>query len=270
MSVRRVPSVLASLLAGLALTAAPLTLETGRLAVGDVAAFAKNGNGGGNGGGNGNGNGRGNGGGGSNASADSGNTPSGNAFGKSKATAATGEAQVDAPTAASASQKGPLHPSNLGRLNGFMHASPSALANASPNSAIGIVAQEYRAALEAYLGGASGETPPADETVDPALAAAAEVLARAANKPLSPEIVAAINGKLAAADPTNTELAALADPTSTENLEVAADIAAAAEAIQATETNQGLGAGLEEETAAAEGEAATGETIVFDETTQSP
>src|SRR3990172_610455 len=47
MSVRRVPSVLASLLAGLALTAAPLTLETGRLPAGDGAPLPQNRNRGG-------------------------------------------------------------------------------------------------------------------------------------------------------------------------------------------------------------------------------
>src|SRR5262249_47912961 len=89
---------------------------------------------------------------------------------------------------------------DLGRLNAFMHASSKALLSAAPGSAIGIIAVQYRDALSAYLGGTA--------TIDDAAA----ILAKAANKTLTPDIVAAINERLAAENPTDANFAKLTDP----------------------------------------------------------
>lgn len=84
--------------------------------------------------------------------------------------------------------------SGLGKLNGFMHASPNALAHASPKSAIGKVSIVYAGLLGNYLAPPAGTTPPT-------LAEVAAALAAAANKPLTAGIIAAINQKLLAANP---------------------------------------------------------------------
>jgi hypothetical protein len=126
----------------------------------------------------------------------------------------------------------PLHPSNLGRLNGFLHASPQALANASPNSAIGVLSKTYKDALSSYLG--IGDDPTITVTEDDLAA----ILAKAANKPLSPEQIDAINEKLATVD---SELADALEAQPDDSLsETLADLA---NDIQETESNQGLGNG---------------------------
>ncbi len=159
------------------------------------------------------------------------------------------------------SKDDPLHPSNLGRLNGFLHASPQALLNASANSAIGILSKTYAEALAGYL--AAGETTTTTTTTvtEDDLAA---ILAKAANKPLTGEQIIAINEKLMAVDP---ELAALGETTvtttdgtttTTNSLTdpaLADALAEEANAIQATEANQGLGSG---DDAADDGDAAAG------------
>jgi hypothetical protein len=90
---------------------------------------------------------------------------------------------------------------DLGKLNGFFHASDKALAHASPNSAIGKVAIVYAGLLEGYLMPPAGTTPPDLQEI-------AAALASAANKPLSAEIFAAVNARLAA---TNPDLASAID-----------------------------------------------------------
>lgn len=82
-----------------------------------------------------------------------------------------------------------------GKLNGFLHASPKALAHASPRSAIGKVSKIYAGLLNSYLNPAEGETPPTIDEV-------AKALADAANKPLTPDIIAAVNQKLLDTDTT--------------------------------------------------------------------
>jgi hypothetical protein len=82
--------------------------------------------------------------------------------------------------------------SAFGKLNGFMHASPKALAHASENSAIGKVAIVYAGLLQSYLSDPTSAT----------LLDLQGALADAANKPLSPEIIQAVNDKLATIDPT--------------------------------------------------------------------
>lgn len=142
----------------------------------------------------------------------------------------------------------PMHPSNLGRLNGFLNASPNALKNTAPNSAIGILSKTYADALAGYL--ATDDTTTTTTTVTEDDLAA--ILAKAANKPLTGEQIVAINEKLMEVDPELAEAAetTTTNPdgtTTTENAltdpELADDLAERANEIQASETNQGLGSG---------------------------
>ncbi len=157
------------------------------------------------------------------------------------------------------SKDDPMHPSNLGRLNGFLHASPQALANASPDSAIGILSKTYRDALAAYATSLA-PTDPATTTDTTTLTTddMAAILAKAANKPLSAEQIAAINDKLASANPD--DLADYAAMTDEEKDQLASDLADQANAIQDTETNQGLGSGDDaaDDGATDDGDAAAG------------
>lgn len=84
---------------------------------------------------------------------------------------------------------------SLGALNGFLHASPRALAHASAKSEIGKVAVVYGGLLQSYLSPAQGRTPPT-------LAQLAAALSAAANKPLSAATIQAVNAKLASVNPT--------------------------------------------------------------------
>ena len=145
-------------------TAAVLVLGT---ALAASPSLANNGKG--NGGGNGNGNGGGNGNGKGNVEHSEGIT----------ATASPGGIKANA----------------LGKLNGFMHASATALTHASPNSEIGKIAIVYAGLLENYLSPPLGVTPPTLQQLRAALVAAA-------NKPLSADIIAAIDAKLASVNPT--------------------------------------------------------------------
>ena len=83
---------------------------------------------------------------------------------------------------------------DLGALNGFFHASPKALAHASPKSEIGKV-EAYGNLLAGFLTPAAGTTPPT-------LAQLAAALKAAANKPLSVAIIEAVDAKLAATNPS--------------------------------------------------------------------
>jgi hypothetical protein len=92
---------------------------------------------------------------------------------------------------------------DLGALNGFFHASPKALAHASPKSEIGKVVA-YGNLLGSFLTPQKGATPPT-------LAQLAAALKAAANKPLSAAIIGAVNTKLAATNPSlSTAIAAYA------------------------------------------------------------
>lgn len=250
MHMSRLARFIPAMVLGMGLAAAPLGLSTGGLD--DQAAFAKNGGkggggkgggngGGGNAGGNGAGNGKGAAG---NAAANDAGPGTGGAMsaaadGPGKAFGKVGKdlATANMETADGMTTDG-VHASDLGRLNGFMNASPTALEHAAPNSAIGVVANAYREALSAYAGSA-GEVP--DEA---ALEAAAQAMALAANKEVTPEVVAAVNAHLAETYPDDPALAGFADPTSPESLAAAETIAALAEGYQAEETDQGLGAGF--------------------------
>ena len=130
----------------------------------------------------------------------------------------------------------PMHPSNLGRLNGFLNASSNALASASDNSAIGALSKTYRDLLGAYLSGDDGVS------IDDVAAA----MANAANKDVTPEQVEAVNERLAVENPQDPNLAGLGNPTNDPDVEaqndaLAAEISDRANEIQAEENNQGLG-----------------------------
>ncbi len=130
-----------------------------------------------------------------------------------------------------------IRPNDLGRLNAFLNASSNALKKAAPNSAIGILASQYAGALSTYVDAVNGGQLPA-----PTLDDAAALLARAANKPLSPDIVAAINARLAAENPDIPSLAGLADPANAAvNDQLALDLSDLANTLQDSEANQGLG-----------------------------
>jgi hypothetical protein len=131
----RVPNrpglLLSAGLVALALVAAPLAIDHATSDFGMAKAWAKNGNGNGGGKGNANGNGHGNG--------------NANANGHDKTASAKSSAGDDGSfddddDTASASE--------LGALNAA-HASPTALANASPNSRVGKIAAYKEAAIEA-------------------------------------------------------------------------------------------------------------------------
>jgi hypothetical protein len=176
---------------GLALAATPISFN---MASDGIAALAaKGGNGGGNGGsggagGGGNGSG---GGGGAAARGDAGNSGRDSAPGQNKqdGSNATGKGQAASATAKDASA--------YGKLNGFMHASPTALANASTTSPLGTIARIYAGVLGSYL--AVDQAKATEEQIDAAnekLESAAMVLAGIANKPLNDEVVAAVNSRL--------------------------------------------------------------------------
>jgi hypothetical protein len=140
----------------------------------------------------------------------------------------------------------PMHPSNLGRLNGFLNASPQALKNTSENSAIGILSKTYRDALLGYAT-SSEESEEGEETVSTEDLAA--ILAKAANKPLTGEQVLAIHEKLITENPELAEAVAGEEGETDEvsktvdlmDPDFADQLAEEANAIQKNETNQGLG-----------------------------
>jgi hypothetical protein len=82
----------------------------------------------------------------------------------------------------------------LGKLNGFFHASPQALANASPNSAPGAISQGFRDVLREYASQLNDTETTGVES--PTLDEVAHALATAVNKEVSPEIVGGILDKL--------------------------------------------------------------------------
>lgn len=137
-----------------------------------------------------------------------------------------------------------MHPGNLGRLNGFLNASPQALANASPNSAVGTLSKTYRDALLNADG-----TVTTDDL--------AGILAEAANKPLTGEQVIAVHEKLIATNPELAEDEALSAQLTDEAF--ADELADEANEIQATETDQGLGSGSDEADDVADGDDADDE-----------
>jgi hypothetical protein len=176
---------------GLAFAASPTTLQIAPDNGSGMAALAaKGGNGGGNGGAGG-GNGGGNGG--------AGGAGKGEA-GASGRDSAPGQTKQDGSSAVGKGQStrvGAAEASSFGKLNGFMHASPKALVNASVASPLGAMAKIYAGQLGSYL--AIDQTTASPEEIEAAqekLESAALTLAGIANKPLSNEVVAAVNSRL--------------------------------------------------------------------------
>ena len=166
-------------------TVAPIGLAALDL---EQPAFAKNG--GGNGGGNGNAGGNGKGGNGKSSEAGQNKGSQAKANGKFKS--------LDTELTDDES----LKPSALGKLNGVLHASPTAIANASLNSPIG-TARAFGDALADFLDSFSSEEPTGDEqaaTEDDSepvdIDQLGEMMARMTNKPVTAEQVEAVAEKL--------------------------------------------------------------------------
>jgi hypothetical protein len=201
------------------------------LPFGDIAYAKAGGNGGGNGGGHGGGNSGGKGGGNSGGNAgDHGNkgghsvdaSASGGGDGRhnglrnddGSSGPVDGSRQVT--TAAGRTADGSLSPSRLGKLNGFFHASSRALAQASPNSAIGRISQTFRDALSASA---------ADETIGPTDEDLGAILAGATNKPVTSAQVQAIIDRLASENPDDAGLQELSNDPDTARTQGIADAA---------------------------------------------
>jgi hypothetical protein len=132
---KRASLLLSAGVIGFALVAAPLAFDPVTSDIGMAKAWAKNGNGGGKGNGNGGGHGNGNG---------QGNA---NANGHDKTASAKSSADDDG-SVDDSDDDDIATASELGSLNAA-HASPTALANASPNSRVGKIAAYKEAALDA-------------------------------------------------------------------------------------------------------------------------
>jgi hypothetical protein len=179
----------------------------------DLAFAEKGGNGGGGGNGNGNGHGGGNGGGGGNSGGH------GNANGRDGAGAGAGKSgglrssDDDSRTASSGDSTdddGSLKADRLGKLNGFFHASPDALANASPTSSIGKISQTFKGALSEFAAANQIEAEPGTET-GPTVGDLGAILAGATNKKVTGTQVKAIVDRLAEQNPDDAALNDLAD-----------------------------------------------------------
>jgi hypothetical protein len=209
-----------------------------------VAEKGGNGNGGGGGGeGGGNGGAGGNGGG---KSGDHGGNGNGQGHGHGQGGAgssakagksdATTGATSDAAAGDDTADDDSLNASNLGKLNGFFHASPNALANAAPDSAIGKISQTFRDALSDYAAANpddgsedgtetdAGATPP----TGPSVADLGAILAGATNKPVTAAQVQAIIDRLAEQNPDDAALHDLADNPDDQTVQGIADAANAA------------------------------------------
>jgi hypothetical protein len=224
-----------------------------------------NGNGGGHGGGNGGGHGGGNGGGhggggnGNGGNGNGGGNTNGHSHdgaGNSAKAGATDDSDTDgsdtddSDTASSddtTTDDGSMKANKLGKLNGFFHASPNALANASPNSSIGKISKTFRDALSAFAEanaeptdtdtetGTEGDaeaTPPTGPTVEDLGA----ILAGATNKKVTATQVNAIIDRLAEQNPDDDALNHFADSVDDST---AQDIADAANAAKSGETVDG-------------------------------
>ncbi len=162
-----------AVVAALGLAALPLSPDRGLLLAEARGGGGGGGQGGGPGGGHGAGQGAGHG--------------HGNAFGQGVAAAARGGAE-DGHAAGRGSGRGALA-AQLGALNAA-HASPVARANAAPESRVGMIAAYERAMIQALA------LPPGPERHAAILAARNTELAAAANRPLTAEVVAAVDALL--------------------------------------------------------------------------
>lgn len=147
------------------------------------------------------------------------------------------DASADAGTGSDTGDDPSLSPHGLGKLNGFFHASPAGLENASPNSAIGRVAQTFRAALSDFAAAkaadqrdqtdADGTNPTAPA---PTVGQLGAILAGATNKPVTAAQVQAIAGRLADLHPEDAALGDFAAKADAAQCQAIADAANAAHA----------------------------------------
>jgi len=122
-----------------------------------------------------------------------------------------GSDDANAAAGMTSNDDGSLSPSGLGKLNGFFHASPNALVNASPNSSIGRLSHTFKDALDAFaavntLTTDPNATPPSGPTTDDL----GGILAGATNKTVTGSQVKAIIEHLAESNPDDTALGGLA------------------------------------------------------------
>ncbi len=195
---------------GVVLAAVPVAL-TPSLHL-DLPHASAHGGGGGGGGDGGGGGGGGNGGGGNGGGADHGGADHAGADhagadhgGNAGTAAASGHGAHSADVSAGSHGRGSAShgqlSSALGALNAA-HASPVALAHASPTSKVGQIASYDRAMLSAL--GMPATTPAQIAARTAAIAAARAQLANASNKGLTPDVVAAVDSQLGlpASDPS--------------------------------------------------------------------
>ena len=233
---------IAALMIGTA-AGALVALPLGNLALAKNSGdHGNHGGGHGNGGGNGNGNNGGNGNAGGNSAGHANDGAGGGNNGKSddasNGNSSNGQSSDDqASNGRHANDQAPddlgddssLSPDGLGKLNGFFHASPNALAHASPKSSIGQVATAFRDALSAY---AAANEPPSDPNNPPAAGPSVDdlggILAGATNKTVTAAQVRAIAQRLAELNPDDTGLgdfAANADDATCQDIADAANAA---------------------------------------------
>jgi hypothetical protein len=174
---------------GLAFAVSPISLQlASEHAMTALAAKGGNGGGGSNGGGGGNGGSGGRAGGADKSEAGASGRDSAPGQNKEQGSSAVGKGQ----TKVSANDA-----SSYGKLNGFMHASATALAHASVKSPQGTIARIYAGQLGSYLAlDQTKATPEEIEAAQEKLESAALTLASVANKPLSQEVVASVNSRL--------------------------------------------------------------------------
>jgi hypothetical protein len=173
---------------GLAFAVSPISLQLGSEgALTVLAAKGGNGGAGGNGAGGGNGGaGGGNAGGAAKGEAGAAGRDSAPGQNKEQGSSALGKGQAMGAGA-----------SSYGKLNGFMHASSTALAHASVSSPLGTIARIYAGQIGSYLAiDQTKATPEEIEAAQEKLESAALTLASVANKPLSQEVVASVNSRL--------------------------------------------------------------------------
>jgi hypothetical protein len=225
--------------------AAIATLPLGNLAF----AGNGNGNGGGKGGGNGGGHshdgGHGGGSGGGNGSGkgpgEKGQDRSNDGAGQSAKAGVSDadDSSVDDSTDddAATTDDGSMSPHNLGKLNGFFHASSNGLANASPNSAIGRISHTFKEALSDFAEASETPSDPNDPNATspsgPSVDDLGAILAGATNKPVTSTQVKAIIDRLAEENPDDQSLSDFADSVDDATSQ---DIADAANAVKSGET----------------------------------
>jgi hypothetical protein len=216
------------------------------LPLGNIA-FAGNGNGGGNGGGHGHdgGHGGGHGGGGNGGGGNGGGGKASSHDGTGSNAKAGKSGPADSTTEdASADESGEddsMSAQNLGKLNGFFHASLTGLANASPNSSIGRISHTFKDALSDFAKANAPTDPNNPDATDPNATPPSgptteelgAILADSTNKTVTADQVKAIVDRLAETNPDDASLNDLADSMDDET---AQDIADAANAAKSGET----------------------------------